>query len=227
MISRTLLLTAAFSAIFILSASKIQAQDTTRSISVGPELLVGGAFPQSSTLKPITAYQIGVRSKFPLGHSDWGFRLEASYRHLEIQWSTSYYQYEFEAGYFFLGPALQYKWFELGVDVGVPTSGNFNTFGGQLADTSVGLSSSEINPLIQIAAAVAVPIAETDGNRLSLLFTGAYGISSQIETKYIILHPPNSREPVAQTGGALGPISTLEIGLTYEFSSTHPDDEWK
>jgi hypothetical protein len=215
-------------AILALLASNAFAQDTTRSISLGPELLAGGAFPQSSTQQFITTYQIGIRSEVPIGQSDFGVRLEASYRHLEIQSATSYYKYEFEAGYFFVGPAIEYKWFELGLDIGTPLSGNFNTFGGPLADTNVNLATAEIVPLVQIAAVVHVPLAEKNGNRLELLFTGNYQVSSHVMEKEIILHSPNSRIPVAQTGGDLGPISTFQIGLTYQFSLSHHDeDAWK
>ncbi len=209
-------------AIVALLASTAFGQDTSRSISLGPELLVGGAFPQSSTLQPITAYQIGVRSEFPISHSDFGFRIEASFRHLEIQWATFYYKYEFEAGYFFAGPAVMYKWFELGLDIGTPIAGTFSTFGGPLADTDVNLSSSDIDPLVLVAAAVHFPIEERNGNRLELLFTGNYEIASAIMEKEIILHSPNSRTPVTTTGGAIGPIGTLQIGLSYQFSLGDP-----
>ena len=177
--------------VVIFFASRTHAQDTTRSISLGPELLIGSAFPQSSTLKPITAYQVGIRSEIPIGHSDFGFRLEASYRHLEIQAASIQYSYEFEAGYLFVGPAVQYKWFELGVDIGTPITGNFNTFGGTLADTSQSLAASDIDPLLLISASAQVPIAERNGNWLSLLFSGNFAVSSHVMEKEISLHAKN------------------------------------
>ncbi len=201
----------------LMISAKTQAQDTNRVLSLGPEFFVGSAYPERSNLQPITTYEVGARAYYPFS-SNIALRLNASFRHLDIQWAATNYDYEFGGSYFFLGPAIEYKWFELGLDIGTPLTGNFRTYGSQLADTSSSLAASDMSMLVQIAADVLFPVAQNDGNELLAMISGSYQVSSLVTQKLFILHPPGSREPVTTAGGTLGPIGTIQVGLSWQFN---------
>ncbi len=203
-------------------ASETRAQDTTSVVSLGPELLFGTAFPQfSPTPQPITAFQIGARGYVPL-NSNVALRLGASYRYLQIWGEPASYPFEFTGNYFFVAPALRYKWVELGVEVGTPLGGFFKTHGSSLADTASNLGSSDMAPLVLGSLTGILPIAKNDGNELSLILSWSFQFSSNVMTKEFILHDPSSS---LTTGGNLGPIETVQVGLTWQFSLVRSDDD--
>ncbi len=214
-------------AFLLCTAPLTHAQQPLLGFTLGPELLVGVAAPETSpSQQPITAYQAGLRGYVSLD-SSFVVRLDVTYRHLDIRGSSTYYSYDFAGDYLFVGPALRYKWFELGVDLGTPLNGNFFTFGGSLADTSSSLGSSEMTPLAMATAAAFVPIATTDGSQLSLVVSASYELSSSAITKQFILHDPSSHAPVVTTGGQLGPIGSVQVGLTWQFSVIGKEkEEW-
>lgn len=196
--------------------------------SLGPELLLGSAFPQfSPTPQPITAVQAGVRGYYPLG-SDFAFRLGASYRYLQIWGEPASAPFEFTGNYFFFAPALRYKFVELGVDVGTPLGGFFKTHGGSFADTASNLGSSDMSMLVLGSLTGILPIARGETSELSLILEWSFQFTQKVMQKQFTLHGTSTSSMSGTSSGDLGPIETVQIGLSWQFGFARRDDDgWR
>ena len=198
-------------------ATVSRAQQGMNAATLGPELLAGISLPQtSSNPQPIASYQFGMRGYAPL-RSDFALRLGISYRSIQVEGEATYYSYEFSGNYLFFAPAIRYKWIEVGLDIGTPLKGNFKTTGGgSIADTASSLGSQDMATLVQIVASASLPLVIDNGNQLSLLVSASCSPST-LMTKEFILHDATSPDPIT-TAGPLGPIETIQVGLTWQFT---------
>jgi hypothetical protein len=197
--------------------------------SLGPELLLGSAFPQfSPTPQPITAVQVGVRGYYPIA-SDFAARLSASYRYLQIWGEPASAPFEFTGNYFFFAPALRYKFLELGVDVGTPLGGFFKTHGGSFVDTASNLGSSDMAMLVLGSLTGILPIARGETSELSLILEWSFQFTEKVMVKQFILRSISSSNLSGTNSGDLGPIETVQVGLSWQFGFAHrnDDDGWR
>ncbi|HEY3875452.1 MAG TPA: hypothetical protein VGM92_08235, partial [Candidatus Kapabacteria bacterium] len=105
--------------------------------------------------------------------------------------------------------------------------GNFETFGGTLADTNAGLGSSDMSPILALAGNIIFPIAQTDRSEFFVTLGASYQLSSVVMTKHFLLHAKSSLDPILTTPNSLGPIGTIQVGLTWQFNLLHKEsDGW-
>jgi hypothetical protein len=122
----------------------------------------------------------------------------------------------FRANYVALDLSIRNRWFQVGVEAGIPVSGNLDMDPGTPFSSTANLPKADLNTFFGIFAAAHFPLVEWSKGKLNLVMRLDYEILNDLSDS--ILTPFGARYDYSYYPGNPLPTLVARIGLSYEFN---------